>query len=44
MTRKHTSATDEATPIKVVLVTLDNHANGAIVIEKRLTHDWPGID
>ena len=45
MTRKHTSATDEATPIKVVLVTLDNHVNGAIArAEKRLTHDLPGID
>ena len=45
MTRKHTSATDVETPIKVVLVTLDNHVNGAIArAEKRLTHDLPGID
>ena len=45
MTRKHTSATDASTPIKVVLVTLDNHVNGAIArAEKRLTHDLPGID
>jgi magnesium chelatase subunit H len=45
MTRKHTSATDEAAPIKVVLVTLDNHVNGAIArAEKRLTRDLPGID
>jgi len=45
MTRKHTSATDAETPIKVVLVTLDNHVNGAIArAEKRLTHDLPGID
>ena len=45
MTRKHTSAPDVETPIKVVLVTLDNHVNGAIArAEKRLTHDLPGID
>ena len=45
MTRKHTSATDAETPINVVLVTLDNHVNGAIArAEKRLTHDLPGID
>ena len=45
MTRKHTLATDAETPIKVVLVTLDNHVNGAIArAEKRLTHDLPGID
>ena len=45
MTRKHISATDAETPIKVVLVTLDNHVNGAIArAEKRLTHDIPGID
>ena len=45
MTRKHTSATDAETPINVVLVTLDNHVNGAIArAEKRLTQDLPGID
>ena len=45
MTRKHTSATDAETPINVVLVTLDNHVNGAIArAEKRLTHDLTGID
>ena len=45
MTRKHTLATDASTTIKVVLVTLDNHVNGAIArAEKRLTHDLPGID
>ena len=44
MTQKHTSATDASTPINVVLVTLDNHVNGAIVrAEKRLVHDLPGI-
>ena len=45
MTLKRTSATDTETPINVVLVTLDNHVNGAIArAEKRLTHDLPRID
>ncbi|MBT5135382.1 MAG: DUF3479 domain-containing protein, partial [Halieaceae bacterium] len=44
MTQKHISATDDATSINVVLVTLDNHVNGAIArAEKRLMHDLPGI-
>ena len=45
MTRKHTSATDASTPVNVVLVTLDNHVNGAIErAEKRLICDLPGIN
>ena len=44
MTQKHITATDDSTPINVVLVTLDNHVNGAIArAEKRLIHDLPGI-
>ena len=45
MTRKHTLATDASTPINVVLVTLDNHVNGAIKrAEKSLSRDLPGIN
>ena len=45
MTQKRISVPDAETPINVVLVTLDNHVNGAIArAEKRLTRDLPGID
>ena len=45
MTRKHTLAADAATPINVVLVTLDNHVNGAITrAEKRLVCDLPAVN
>lgn len=45
MTQKHTSATDASTAINVVLVTLDNHVNGAIErAEKRLICDLPGVN
>ena len=45
MTRKHTSAADASTPVNVVLVTLDNHVNGAIErAEKRLVCDLPGVN
>ena len=45
MTRKHTLATDITTPINVILVTLDNHVNGAITrAEKSLSRDLPGIN
>ena len=45
MTRKHTLATDITTPINVILVTLDNHVNGAITrAEKSLSCDLPGIN
>ena len=45
MTRKHTLAADAATPINVVLVTLDNHVNGAITrAEKRLVCELPAVN
>ena len=45
MTQKHTSVSDSTTPINVVLVTLDNHVNGAIArAQKSLTRQLPGLN